>query len=354
MPLTGKKRNNKIIILVLVVIAVAIVGTGLYSKNVAKTKAENVTIRFSDSTTPNNYELVKKLTGRDIAKENNITRKPVTVQGGEGGTVTMQALLANNIDVSGGSISIWVNAISKGAKVQLVFPQNVTEKPEYSGLLTLESSNIRTIKDLVGKKIAVNVLGAEADFVIKAFLKQNGLSINQVQLIVVPAANQEQALRTKQVDAVAWTTSGSTQFDKTVEGGGVIRIPGTSSYEARGNKVMLNTAEGFRTEFVQKHPETVKRYLKAEDTVTKLLVEEYKKDPERVRKAYADVSQEKGSNPKLAKYYRGPRWSPTNQLITDSDVNFWIDNFVANGTLKEGQVKASDVYTNEFNPNYKK
>jgi len=311
-------------------------------------------IRLSDSSVPNNYELAKKLTGRDILEEEKVMLTPITIQGGGGGTVTMQALLANNIDVAGGSISIWVNAISKGAKVKLLLPGSVTEKPEHSGLLVLEESHIHTIKDLNGKKIAVNVLGAEADFIIRTFLKQNGLSVNKVELVVVPAENQEQVLRSHQVDAIAWTTSGGTQFDRTVDHGGVRRIPGTSSFETRGNQSLLTTSEGFLEKFIKAHPDDVRRYLRAVDKARRIVWEEYQKNPERVRKVYAEISKAKGGNPELAKYYRGVRWSPENQFITDRDIQFWIEKFTEDGLLKPGQLNPSDIYTNEFNPQYKK
>ncbi len=345
-------KITKIVSIAVVLLAIA--GAGwLYSRGGGQAK-KPVVIRVTESTVPNNYELARKLTGRDILKEEGVTLDPITIQGGGGGTVTMQALLANNTDVAGGSISIWVNAVGKGAKVKLLLPGGVTEQPEHSGLLVLEESSIHTIKDLVGKKIAVNVLGAEADFIIRTFLKQNGLAVNQVELVVVPAENQEQVLRSKQVEAIAWTTSGGTQFERTVEKGGVRRIPGTSSFETRGNTSLLTTSEGFREEFIKAHPDAVKKYLRAVDGARRIIWEEYQKDPERVRKAYAEITEAKGGNPELAKYYRGPRWTPENQFITDRDVQFWIDKFVEDGILKPGQVKLSDIYTNEYNPLFKK
>jgi ABC-type nitrate/sulfonate/bicarbonate transport system substrate-binding protein len=336
-----------------VVIALVVSAGWFYSRGRQQVE-KAVVIRVTESTTPSNYELAKKLTGRDFLKEEGVTLDPITVQGGGGGTVTMQALLANNTDVTGGSVSIWVNAIGKGAKVKLLLPGGVTEQPEHSGLLVLEESGIHSIKDLAGKKIAVNVLGAEADFIIRTFLKQNRLTINQVELVVVPAENQEQVLRSKQVDAIAWTTSGGTQFERTVEKGGVRRVPGSSSFETRGNTNLLTTCEGFRDEFIKAHPDAVKRYLRAVDGARRVVWEEFKKNPERVRTAYADISGEKGGNRELAKYYRGPRWTPENQFIKDQDIQFWIDKFTEDGILKPGQVKLTDVYTNEFNPAYKK
>jgi ABC-type nitrate/sulfonate/bicarbonate transport system substrate-binding protein len=345
-------KITKIVSLTVVVLAIA--GAGWFWARVGRKIEKPVAIRVTESTVPNNYELARKLTGRDILKEEGVTLDPVTVQGGGGGTVTMQALLANNTDVAGGSISVWVNAISKGAKVKLLLPGGVTEQPEHSGLLVLEESGIHSIKDLAGKKIAVNVLGAEADFIIRTFLKQNGLTINQVELVVVPAENQEQVLRSRQVDAIAWTTSGGTQFERAVEKGGVRRVPGTSSFETRGSQSLLTTSEGFREEFIKAHPDAVKRYLRAVDGARHIVWEEYQKNPDRVRKAYADISTEKGGNSELAKYYRGPRWTPENQLIKDQDIQFWIDKFIEAGMLKSGQVKLADIYTNEFNPSYKK
>jgi ABC-type nitrate/sulfonate/bicarbonate transport system substrate-binding protein len=345
-------KNVKFIAAALILLIAA--GLGLLFSKGTRQPEKNVSIRVTDSSAPNSYELVKRLTGRDILKEEGVRITPITIQGGGGGTVTMQALLANNIDVAGGSISIWVNAISKGAKVKLLLPGSVTEQAEHSGLLVLDESNIRTIKDLVGKKIAVNVLGAEADFIIRTFLKQNGLTINQVELVVVPAENQEQVLRSHQVDAIAWTTSGGNQFDRTVDRGGVRRIPGTSSFETRGGLSLLTTSEGFRETFIREHPDAVRRYLKAVDSARRIVWSEYQKDPDRVRKAYAEISEAKGANSALAKYYRVPRWTPDNQFISDRDIQFWIEKFTEDGNLKPGQIKPSDIYTNEFNPLYKK
>ena len=345
------KKTSTYIVAALIVAAVA--AAGAFALKPGKPVDAGVAIKVGDSSIPNNFELARRLTGTDLLAKEGVKIDPVVLQSGNGGTVTMQALLARNIDTAGGSVSTWVNAVSKGAKVKLLLPGNAAEQSEHSGLLVLADSGIHTIRDLAGKKIAVNVLGAEADFIIRTFLKQNGLGIAQVELVVVPMENQEQVLRSRQVDAIAWTTSGGTQFERTVEKGGVTRVPGTSSLEARGGNGFLITCEGFREEFIKARPEAVRKYLRAFDGARRVVWEEYQKDPERVRKVYGAISSEKGGNPLLAKYYRGPRWSPENQFITDKDIQFWIDTFVADGVVKEGQIKASEIYSNEFNPRYK-
>jgi ABC-type nitrate/sulfonate/bicarbonate transport system substrate-binding protein len=275
------------------------------------------------------------------------------IQGG-GGTVALQALLADNVDSAGSAWPAWINIVAKGGKIKALLGTIVATKsnqPGNSGLLVLQESGIHTVKDLAGKKIAVNVLGAEADYVIRQYLKQNGLSIEQVQLVVVPMENQEQMLRSRQVDAVAWTSNGGTYFDMARERGGVREIPGTRNFDVKGENLLY--AIGFREDFIQKHPDTVRRYIRAYDSARRVVYAEFLRDPERVRKAYAEVSKEKGGNPRLAKYYQATSWSPVFPLIVDKDIQWWIDRFTENGVLKPGEVKPSDVYTNIFNPLYK-
>lgn len=349
------------------IVAIAIVGSGLFFVEEAKPNEqinpteeikpneEIVTIRVSGTTTPSVFEIANRLTGRDFLAEQGSTIEVIPFSGAEGGTNTLQAVLADQIDTSGGAIGLWVNAVGKGAKLKLVYPSAFAteESSKNEGLLVLENSSIYSIKDLVGKKIGVNVLGASADFTIRRFLKLNGLSIDQVQLIVIPAANEEQALRTKQVDAVGWTISGSVQYDMAVYRGGVRKLPNTSIYEVRGVKT-VNAVVGFKEDFLQQHPETVRRYLRALDNASRYIWYEVRKNPDLVSKAYADISTEKGANPDLAKFYRGPKAAPDEIFYTDYDVQVWIDDFVESEQLESGKIKPSDVYTNEFNPYYKK
>jgi ABC-type nitrate/sulfonate/bicarbonate transport system substrate-binding protein len=342
-------------ILLLAVIAAVIAAAGWFVAGKARPEKDKVAIRVLESTAPNQWELVKKLTGRDILAEEKVTLEAVHSVSGGGGTTSLQALIAKNVDVASSAWPAWINIVASGGKIKAVLGTIVStreNKSGTSGLLVLEESSIHTIKDLVGKRIAVNVLGAEADYVIREYLKQNGLSIDQVQLVVVPGENQEQMLRSRQVDAAAWTTSGGPQFDMTVEKGGVREIPGTRNYDVKGETVFLGF--GFRNDFIEKHPDTVRRYVRAYDVARRILYDEFQKDPERVKKAHAEIAQEKGGNPKLSKYYEATSWTPKFPFIADKDFQWWIERFVENGQLKPGQIKPSDIYTNEFNPLFKK
>ncbi|MEI7788949.1 MAG: ABC transporter substrate-binding protein [Chlorobiaceae bacterium] len=347
--------KNKAKLLSIILIIIAIAGAGWFAYKKSAPKSENVVIRELESTVPTQWELAKKLTGRDILVEEGVIREPINTIQSSGGTTALQALLANNIDVS--TSSAWppfINIFARGGKVKALLGTAISRKDNECGrspLLVLDDSSIHTIKDLAGKRIAVNVLGAEADYVIRLYLKKNGLSISQVELVVVPDEKQEQMLRSRQVDAAAFSTTGGVFYDFTVAHGGVREIPGTTNFETKGETMV--GAIGFRNEFIEKHPDTVRRYIHAYERSRRIIYDEFQKNPERVRKAYAEICVKKGSNPILATYFRTTLWTPEHPLIADKDIQWWLDRFIEDGLLKPGQIKPSDIYSNEFYPVYK-
>jgi ABC-type nitrate/sulfonate/bicarbonate transport system substrate-binding protein len=342
-------KNNTIVIAVAITVALGI-GAGLVYATKKTEPKKLVTIRVLESSAPNQWEIAQKLTGRDILGEQGVTLERISGVQSTGGTQTLQALLADNIDYGSSHWPAWINIIAAGGKIKAVVTGGVTTKETVSnGFVVLENSDIHSAKDLIGKRIAVNVLGAENDYVVRQYLKQNGLSIDQVQLIVVPWAQQELMLKSGQVDVSASFSYG--YFGLASERGGLRELPGTRNYDIKGNNVA--SGSGFREDFIQKHPETVRSFITALEKTQRLVREEFVKDPERVRKVYADIAAEKGGNPKLAAYYR-PGWSPDYPFATDKDIQYWFDVIETEGKLKPGQLKPSDIYTHEYNSFFKK
>lgn len=335
-------------VLSIAVIAIVIIGAGLFFMSEEKPKDRIVTIRILDDPTRlNDWEIVKKMTGRDFLAEEGIKLELINSVQSTGGTQSLQALLAKNIDFAGSSWTSWINVIGSGGKIKAVVGRSVRSKDDPSFTwVVLNDSKIHTANDFVGKKLALNVLGAEVDYVMREYLKQNGLSIDQVQLVVVPAAQQEQVLRSGQVDVAA---IGTPNVNMALEKGG-LRVLFTV-YDVRGN--VLTYGEGFREDFIKEHPDTVKRFVRVYENSRRLVWEEFQKDPERVKKAVAQIYEEKGGNPRLAKYYR-PTHSPEHSYPDDNDIQWWLDVWEKDGKLKPGQIKPSDVYTNEFNEYYKR
>lgn len=344
------EKNIKIVLvaLAITVLIAGAAGFGLLSKKETKVNEAPVT-----SAIPKEF-ITLKTTGNvgsvgltDIAEEKGFFEeqgiKLEIVGTTTGGTESVQALTAGSTDIASSAWQPWINAINRGVKLKVIvaaFGQNA----EYRGQLwiVLKNSTIKSAKDLVGKKIAVNVLGAEADYVTREYLKQNGLSIDQVQLIVVPWPQHEQVLKSGQVDVVAAISPFS---DKILEPGEARVL--FSGYDVRGETAA--GGYGVREDLIKQNPEAVKKFATAIAKAYDWSAE----NPEDARKVVAEIYKKRGGNPELAKYWK-PNRAWEHGLIKDEDIQWWIDALVSDKIIKEGQIKPSDVYTNEFNSYFKK
>src|SRR5690606_32790264 len=90
------------------------------------------------------------------------------------------------------------------------YPSNGINDQVQSIFYVLEDSPIQSVKDIVGKTIAVNTLGAHLDYTVREALHAEGLPDNSAKLVVVPGPQLEQVLRAGQVDVSAfgyWQTT---------------------------------------------------------------------------------------------------------------------------------------------------
>ncbi len=278
-------------------------------------------------------------------EEQGIKIETVGVAGG--GAAAIQAILGGSADIGGAAMPAYINAIKGEAKIKVIYGGAAmahAKDPGYSWIVR-EDSGINSAKDLIGKTIAMGARGAMWEYGTKEYLRKNGIAEDQVSILIVPPPQYEQVLRSKQVDAVV---AGPPIADNILEGGNAKIL--ASLYEILGEKL---AGGGFgyivRQDTIDKNPEAVKRLVAAYEKADEWAVQ----NPEEARKVVAAVLQKRGQNPVIAKY-----WKPLNLRdhgkLVDEDVQFWLDWFVRDGKIKEGQIKPSDVYTNEFNPYYGK
>jgi ABC-type nitrate/sulfonate/bicarbonate transport system substrate-binding protein len=304
---------------------------------------EEVTIRYlSSSTIVEPYELAKEL---GYLEGINITRAGSYT----GGPEDIIAVASGSTDIGHSAWVAIINAKARGIEIK-AFAAPMGNSPEswYEGTpylskwLVLENSSIRSAKDLVGKKIAVNTIGAHVDYVTREYLARSGVSSKDVQLVAIPIPQHEQVLKQGQVDVVAPL---GVVVDK-IEAGKGVRVL-FSDYDIIGDQThcVLFTSE----KFLKENPEAAKRLVegiaKAADWA--------KEHPKEAKELAARILKDKGGNPDLAKYWKG-FGVREHALLADSDAQFWIDWLVKDGKIKEGQFKPSDIYTNEYNPYYKK
>ncbi|MEI6205418.1 MAG: ABC transporter substrate-binding protein [Desulfuromonadales bacterium] len=278
-------------------------------------------------------------------EEQGIKVESVGIAGG--GAASIQAILTGNADIGSAAMPAYINAIKAGGKLKVIYGRAAmahAKDPGYS-LLVRDDSNIYNAKDLIGKTVAMGARGAMWDYGTKEYLHKGGVAIEKVNILIVPPPQLEQVLRNKQVDAVM---IGSPISDKILEGGGTRRL--ASLYEILG----ANTAGGgfgtiVREDLIKKNPDLVRRlvavYVKTDEWSSR--------NPEEARKLVAKVLQKRNQNPAIAKYWPDP-YLRNHGLLQDSDIQFWLDWFLREGKIKEGELKPSDIYTNAFNPYYKK
>lgn len=323
---------------------VVIVSAVLALTNIGKEKIEDnqvLTIKYlSNPTAVFPFELAEEL-GYLKEKEIKLERAGTSFSGPE----SIIALDSGSVDLATVATVGVINAVKGGSKLISLFTNLGINKEVHSNFYVLENSSILNAKDLVGKKIAINTLGAHFDYVIREYLKQNGLSIKDVQIIVVPDTSLEQVLKQRQVDVIGVGSWNPFVDGKIKEEGGVRII--FTDYEALGDIAIGNI--GMNKDFVSKNPKKIKDFVDANARA----IDWAREHPEEAKELAAKILKDKGVKPELAKYWKG-FGAREHGLIVDYDVQFWIDALVKEGKLKEGQFKPSDIYTNEYNPYYKK
>jgi ABC-type nitrate/sulfonate/bicarbonate transport system substrate-binding protein len=251
------------------------------------------------------------------------------------------SLVAGKTDVYDAEINALINLRQGGAKVVGVVRSNAEPSPSDSVhanhmhwlVLNTSAYTPETIRSLVGSghkpKVAVGALGICADLETQAWFRQYNLTKDDFEFIVMPDPDQEAALRQGQIDIAVLHPP----FYTAAEQHGGVRVL-TTSYTAFGSEGGYSLLV-FTEDYIKKNPEAVRAFIKAF------------KDSERWSNDHPAESgnllkENIGLSGAASHYY-----SYTG-AISDADIQPWIDEMVADGDLKAGEVKPSDLYTTEF------
>jgi ABC-type nitrate/sulfonate/bicarbonate transport system substrate-binding protein len=140
------------------------------------------------------------------------------------GPQDIQTVATGDIDIGGAFYGAIIKLIAAKAQIRAVVGYYGSDDNTYNGYFVKDDSPIKTARDLIGRKVAVNTLGAHLEFVLREYLARNGLSpgeAKQVTLVAIPPVAGEQALRQGSVDV---TTLSGVLRDKALERGGLRRL----------------------------------------------------------------------------------------------------------------------------------
>jgi ABC-type nitrate/sulfonate/bicarbonate transport system substrate-binding protein len=262
------------------------------------------------------------------------------------GPQDVQSVATGQVDVGQAFDGAVVKLVAAKANVESVITYyGADEVSPNVGYAVLADSPIQSPKDFLGKSIALNTMGAHAEMVLREYLSRQGVTEQQasrVTEIVMPPVNMEAALRNHQVDVVAidkgWLLAAKQR--------GGIRTVFTD--QALFGPFGFG-AQVFRRGYVQANPEVLKDYVQG---VSRALVWAQSRTAEEVRAKFLDIMRRRhrAESTEAIKYYLSSSVPAKGGVIRAEEFQVWIDRLVATGKLAPGQVKAEDMFTNQFNP----
>ncbi|ADH70318.1 ABC transporter substrate-binding protein [Nocardiopsis dassonvillei] len=261
------------------------------------------------------------------------------------GPQDIQAAATGSTDVGGAFNGAIAKLAAAGAPVTAVLAYYGADEETHNGYYVLEDSDITGARDLVGKRVSMNTLGAHHEFVVREWLAREGLTneeIARVELTVVPPVNAEQTLRNGQVEVA---TLGDLLREVALERGGIRPLftdhglYGAFSY---GSLVL-------RDDFIEAHEDTVQAFVGG---VARAIRWTQTTPREEVVDRYTDIIGRRGRNEsaEAVRYWRSTGVAGPGGVIAPDEFRTWIDWLVRNGELDEGAVEAEELFTNDYNP----
>lgn len=266
-----------------------------------------------------------------------------------GGPQSVQALVSHQIDISSscffGSIA---QLVATGAPIKAVVATYGSNSKVSSGIVTLQGSPIKSARDLIGKKVAVNTLGANAEAIIDTWLKKSGLSadqVKQVTLVPLPPLNTVQALQQHQVDA-ADIQSGQI---KATEATGVKLQTLVKDTDVVGDY----NGGGFAMtdDFLKQNPDTSEELVTGVAKAVRYIESHSRDQVLKVYDAWLKNNGYSGYVQAVDQNWGGSTGvaSARTAAISDKDISLWLSWLGDRGDVDPSKIQPSDVYTNDYN-----
>jgi ABC-type nitrate/sulfonate/bicarbonate transport system substrate-binding protein len=260
------------------------------------------------------------------------------------GPQDIQSVATNQVDIGGAFNGSVAKLQQAGSKITAVVSANGSDTDTFQGYYSLEGSGINTARDLIGKKVGINTLGAYHEYAIKEWLHRQGLSddeIKQVEFIVVPPVNTETALRQKQVDV---GNLGTIIKDVALEHGGLHEI--FRDTDLIGNLAIASYV--VRDDFIASNADDVKDFVQG--TARAIRWAQTHPRAEVVAK-FEEIINGRGraENTNFVQHFKSAGIPAPGGVIGADEYTLWVDEAVRLGELPAG-IDVTKLFTNEFNP----
>ena len=168
------------------------------------------------------------------------------------GKAALQSVIENQADFATVAETPVMFNILKGEKIFVI--ANIEASAMNNGIVARKDAGITTPKDLRGKRIAFTP-GTTSDFFLDSLLTANGITRKEIQPFALKPEEMQDAIMARKVDAASVWNYPLTQIKRQLGADGIL------FYDREIYTETFNIAA--RQDFVQKNPETVKRFLLA-------------------------------------------------------------------------------------------
>ena len=168
------------------------------------------------------------------------------------GKAALQAVLDNKADFATVAETPVMFNILKGEKIFVI--ASIASSSSNHAVVARTDASLARPGDLKGKRIGFTP-GTTSDFFLDSLLTANGLTRQQIQPVPLPPEEMQAAITAGQVDAVSTWNYPLTQIKHQLGAAGIIffdRLIYTETFTIAAQQA-----------FVEKNPETVKRFLRA-------------------------------------------------------------------------------------------
>jgi len=263
----------------------------------------------------------------------------------QGGPEALRALATDQIDFANAFQGAIAKVVATGVPVTAVVASYGSTDDVDMQLITLDKSPIRSGKDLIGKKVAVNTLGANSEAIIDTYLVDEGLTpeeIAEVTLVPLPGVNQEAALRDGTVDA-ALLSFATKEF--ALKNGGLRTLATDTDFVGSYNGGSYAVADSL----IEQNPEAAEEFTAG---IAKAIEFEQTHSVEEVREVYGGWLDAQGRSEEKEVYalWSGNGVATKGGVLDEKDFEIWLDWLDAEGEVDADELDVDEIFTNEFNP----
>lgn len=249
-------------------------------------------------------------------------------------TATIDAVHSGSVNLLHGAISPVIGYLAHSPDIKIFAvtdPVTDPAAPPTDGLVVRPDSPIRTVRDLIGKQVAVNK-GGKGEYLLLLALERAGVPVDQVKRVYLNPDQGAAAFASGKVDAW-WAIVDA--YPEAVANGARTVVTSRDIDDADLNVFVA------RKDLLEEHPEAAEVFFE----VLNELIEEGRSRPEKFQNVFLDQGPTALDGDRLAESVELTRAATSYRYPTEEDlarIESVAATFVDHGLL-DGPVNASDI-----------